>query len=53
MECLNEDAYKKEKMTFSVHLGEYRAILITSSSNLFDTKYEFYGFIDDLRDTIN
>ena len=42
---------KKEKMMLSVHWG-YRAILIATSSNLLDTKYEFYEFNDDLRDTI-
>ena len=30
-----------------------RAVLIVTGSNLCDTKYEFYGFTDDLRDTIN
>ena len=29
------------------------AVLITTSMNLLDTKYEFYEFNDDLRDTIN
>ena len=32
---------------------EGRAVLITTNSNLLDTKYELYGFNDDLRDTIN
>ena len=30
-----------------------RAIIIATGSNLIDTKYEFYGFKDDLRDTNN
>ena len=30
-----------------------RAVQIATGSNLLDTKYEFYGFNDDLRDTIN
>ena len=29
------------------------AVLITTGANFLDTKYEFYGFIDDLRDAIN
>ena len=29
------------------------AVQIATASNLLDTKYEFYGFNDDLRDTIN
>ena len=50
MECLNEDEQKEEK-TFSVHLGQ--GLLITTSTNLLDTNYEFKGFDDDLKDTIN
>ena len=30
-----------------------RAVQVDTGSNLLDTKYEFYGFNDDLRDTIN
>ena len=30
-----------------------RAVLVAASNNFLDTKYEFYGFNDDLRDTIN
>ena len=30
-----------------------RAVQIATGSNLLDTEYEFYGFSDDLRDTIN
>ena len=29
------------------------AVLIATGANLLDTKYEFYGFNDDLRGTIN
>ena len=50
MECLNEDVYK-EKGHFLYITG--RAVLITTGTNLLNTKYEFYGFNDDLRDTIN
>ena len=49
MECLNKNAKKKD--TFCTSGG--RAVQIATGSNLLDTKYEFYGFIDDLRDTIN
>ena len=49
MECLNEDVKKKGHF---LHIGG-RAILIATSSNLLDAKYEFYVFNDDLRDTIN
>ena len=42
---------RKEKRTLSVHWG--RAVLIATGANLLDTKYEFYGFNDDLKDTIN
>ena len=41
MECLNKDEKKKIR-TLSVHQG--RAIQISTSSILLDTKYEFYGF---------
>ena len=51
MECLNKDAQKKKKGDF-LYIGG-GAILIVTSSNLFDIKYTFYGFNDDLRDTIN
>ena len=51
MGCLNEDAKKKKKDTFCMHIGG-RAVLITTGSNLLDTKCKFYGFKDDLRDTI-
>ena len=37
MDCLNEDA--KKKRTLSVHQG--RAILITNSFNLLDSKQSF------------
>ena len=50
MECLNDDA-KKNKGHFLYIVG--RDILITTGANLFDTKYRFYGFNDDLRDTID
>ena len=30
-----------------------KAILIATGGKLLDGKYEFYGFNDDLRDTIN
>ena len=30
-----------------------RAVLIATGANFLDTKYEFYGFNDDLKDTIN
>ena len=50
MECFNKDAYRRKKDTFDVHWG--RAIQIATCSNLFDAKCEFYGFNDDLRDTI-
>ena len=42
---------KKKEKTLSVHWG--KAVLIATGSNLLDTKYEFYGFNNDLRDTIN
>ena len=41
----------RKKKTLSVHWG--RAILINTSANLVDIKYEFYGFKDDLKDTID
>ena len=49
-ECLNEDT-KKEKGHF-LYIGG-RAVQIAIGSNLLDTKHEFYGFNDDLRDIIN
>ena len=50
MEYLNENA-KKKKDTFCT-LG-CRAIQIATGSNLLDIKYEFPGFNDNLRETIN
>ena len=38
-------------MTLFVHRG--RAVLITTGTNMLDTKYVFYGFNDDLIETIN
>ena len=53
MECLNEGAKKKKKKKgHFLYIGD-RAIQIATGSNLLDTKYEFYGFNDDLRETIN
>ena len=45
-----EDANKKIRQFLYIR---GRAILITTGSNLCDIKYEFYGFNDDLRDTMN
>ena len=42
---------KKKKGNFLYIKG--RVILITTGTNMLDTKYKFYGFNDDLRDTIN
>ena len=50
MECLKEDA--KKKKGYFLYIGG-RANLIATGANLLDTKHEFYGFNDDLRDTIN
>ena len=49
MECLNMDVKKKKDILYI----RGRTIQIATSSNLFDTKYEFYAFNDDLRETIN
>ena len=51
MECPKEDTKKKKKGHF-LYIGG-RAIQIHTGSNLLDTKYKFYGFNGDLRDTIN
>ena len=51
MECLIKDTQKeKEKRTLLYIVG--KAVLIATGANLLDTKYELYGFSDDLRDTI-
>ena len=42
---------RRKKDTFCTSGG--RAIQIHTGSNLLDTKYKFYGFNGDLRDTIN
>ena len=42
---------RRKKNTFST--SDSRAVQIATGSNLLDTKYEFYGFSDNLRDTIN
>ena len=49
MECFNKDAKKKGHFLYI----EGRAVIIATSSNLLDTKDEFYGFNDDLSVTIN
>ena len=41
---------KSKKRTLPVHQGW--AVLIATGANLLDTMYEFYGFNDDLIDTI-
>ena len=43
---------KSKKKWCFLYIGG-RAILIATSSNLLDTKYEFYGLKDDLTDIIN
>ena len=50
MECLNEDVKKKKGHSLYIR---GRAVQIATGSNLRDTKYKFYGFNDDLRDTFN
>ena len=52
MEYLNEDAYKKKEQKWCFLYIWGSAILIATGFNLRDTKYEFYGFTDDLRDII-
>ena len=49
IECLNVDVKKKKDILYI----RGRTIQIATSSNLFDTKYDFYAFNDDLRETIN
>ena len=64
MESLNEQKKKintlcvaieeEKKKTLPVNqLTVGKAVLVVTSFNLLDTKYEFYGFTDNLRDTIN
>ena len=43
---------KRKKKGHFLYIGG-RAILIATGANLLDTKYGFYGFNDDLKDTIN
>ena len=50
MESLNEDSKKEEKDNLYVR---DRTVPIANSVNLLDTKYKFYGFNDDLRDSSN
>ena len=52
MESLHEDVQKEKEKGHILYIG-VRAILIATSANFLDTKYEFFGFNDDLRDTIN
>ena len=52
MECLNENVKKNKKKGHFLYIRG-RAILITTVANLLDTKCEFYGFNDDLRDTLD
>ena len=43
---------RRKKDTSSLYIGG-RAVIIATGAILLDTKYEFYGFDDDLKDTIN
>ena len=54
MECLIKECRKKKKKGHFLYIVG-KAVLITTSANLLDTKYELYGlygFNDDLRDTV-
>ena len=53
MVCLNEDAKKKKKKKKGhfLYIGG-RAVLLATGAKLLDSKYEFYGFNDDLIETI-
>ena len=42
--------HRRKKKWHFLYIGG-GVILIATGSNLLDTKYEFYGFNDDLRDT--
>ena len=52
MEYLKRGCVEKEKKGHFLYIGG-RAVLIATGANLLDTKYVFYGFNDDLKDTIN
>ena len=43
---------RRKKKGHFLYIGD-RAIQIATGANLLDTKYEFYGVNDDLKDTIN
>ena len=43
---------RKKKKRQVLYIGN-SGILIATGANLLDIKYEFYGFNDNLRDTIN
>ena len=43
---------RRRKKGHFLYIGG-RAVLIATGANLLDTKYEFYGFNNDLKDTIN
>ena len=49
---MSERGCVEEKKGHFLYIGG-RAVLIPTGANLLDTKYEFYGFNDDLKDTIN
>ena len=49
---MGKSVERKRKKGHFLYIG-YKAVTIATISNLLDTKYEFYGFIDDLRDPIN
>ena len=42
---------RRKKDTFCT--SGVRVVLIATGANLLDTKYEFYGFNNNLKDTIN
>ena len=43
---------RRKKKGHFLYIGG-RAVQIATGANLLDTKYEFYGVNDDLKDTIN
>ena len=46
--------YPKEIYALKIfQITSSKKILAATGANLLDTKYEFYGFSDDLKDTIN
>ena len=52
MECFKTRMHRRKRKRTLLYISD-KAVLIVARANLLVTKYEYYGFNDDLRDIIN